>query len=219
MAEGSGHRQRLRQRFVAGEANALTDEALLELVLTYAIPQKDVRTLAQHMIATFGSLDSVLVADRAALCAIDGIGEHVATLLHLIGWLGAQCFGARNAGGTVSASLAQALGHAKGTNGEVVRHHPARLALGSDSVLVVDTLRQDARGASVAPSDEPDADSRAQDTPNGAPMPGSHDGIGAVQWRYGTVHCSECLQGRAGGGDESDPARLWAPWFLGCGAP
>jgi DNA repair protein RadC len=42
----TGHRDRLRERFLRGEESALTDEKLLELLLTYAIPQKDVRPLA-----------------------------------------------------------------------------------------------------------------------------------------------------------------------------
>ena len=40
---GKGHRQRLKARFLTGEAQGGTDEALLKLLLTYAIPQKDVR--------------------------------------------------------------------------------------------------------------------------------------------------------------------------------
>jgi len=43
-----GHRQRLRERFVAGEQKAQSDEALLELLLCYAIPQRDVHPLARY---------------------------------------------------------------------------------------------------------------------------------------------------------------------------
>jgi DNA repair protein RadC len=48
---GKGHRQRLKERFLAGEPSSQSDEALLELLLTYAIPQKDVQPLARHLIA------------------------------------------------------------------------------------------------------------------------------------------------------------------------
>jgi len=34
-----GHRQRLRNRFLSEEESALTEEGLLELLLTFAIPQ------------------------------------------------------------------------------------------------------------------------------------------------------------------------------------
>lgn len=39
-SSGTGHRQRLRDRFLAGETEAYTDAALLELLLTYAIPSR-----------------------------------------------------------------------------------------------------------------------------------------------------------------------------------
>lgn len=82
MAGGNkGHRQRLKERFLASEPRALTEWALLELLLTYAIPQKDVQPLAQQLIAAFGSLGAVLAADRSALIRInDGVRVNVAPL-------------------------------------------------------------------------------------------------------------------------------------------
>lgn len=91
MTNGSkGHRQRLKERFLLQTPDALGDEALLELLLTYAIPQKDVRPLARRLLDNFGGLDQALVADYDALRAIDGIGEHAAVLLRLIGYIGAE---------------------------------------------------------------------------------------------------------------------------------
>ncbi len=83
----SGHRQRLRDRFVAGEAGAHTDEALLELLLTYAIPQLDVQPLARKLITRFGNLSGVLSADLEDLCKIDGIKSNSAVLLKLVDWI------------------------------------------------------------------------------------------------------------------------------------
>jgi len=85
-----GHRQRLKERFLLGESDALDDEALLELLLTYAIPQKDVQPLARGLLDSFGGLDQAFAADYDALRAIDGIGEHAAVLLRLIGYIGAE---------------------------------------------------------------------------------------------------------------------------------
>jgi DNA repair protein RadC len=47
----AGHRQRLRERFLADESLSHTDEALLELLLTYSIPQRDVQLLAKALLA------------------------------------------------------------------------------------------------------------------------------------------------------------------------
>ena len=91
MTDGSkGHRQRLKERFLLGKPDALGDEALFELLLTYAIPQKDVRPLARRLLDSFGGLDQAFAADYDALRSIDGIGEHAAVLLRLIGYIGAE---------------------------------------------------------------------------------------------------------------------------------
>ncbi len=86
---GKGHRQRLKERFLAEDACALSDKALLELLLTYAIPRTDVQPLAAQLLVTFGSLRGVLNAPPAALCAVDGIGDHAAVLLQLTGAISA----------------------------------------------------------------------------------------------------------------------------------
>ena len=83
----AGHRQRLRDRFLAGDRIAYTDEALLELLLTYALPIKDVQPLAEKLIGTFGSLSAVLTADPKTLSQIDGLDQSSAVLLKLVDWM------------------------------------------------------------------------------------------------------------------------------------
>ena len=90
-----GHRQRLRSRFLAGDTDARSDVALLELLLTYAIPQRDVQPLARELIARFGNLPNVLDASVDALCAVEGIKENSAVLLKLVEYVrGANLAGA-----------------------------------------------------------------------------------------------------------------------------
>ncbi|MBI2939060.1 MAG: DNA repair protein [Chloroflexi bacterium] len=79
-----GHRQRLKERLLAGDADARTDAALLELLLSYAIPQKDVQPLAAKLLSAFGGLKGVLAADPQDLCAQEGVGAHTAVLLKLV---------------------------------------------------------------------------------------------------------------------------------------
>src|SRR5687768_3875638 len=84
-APHTGHRQRPRDRFTAGkvEGHSDTDEALLELLLSYAIPRKDVQALARTLITHFGTLTGVLAADIHTLCTFDGIKTRTAVLLKL----------------------------------------------------------------------------------------------------------------------------------------
>lgn len=79
-----GHRVRLRERFLAGEAASRSDEAVLELLLTYAIPQRDVQPLTAKLIGLFGTLDKVLTADPDELYKINGIRTTTVALLKLV---------------------------------------------------------------------------------------------------------------------------------------
>ncbi len=86
-ASKNGHRERLRKRFLQGEASSRTDEAVLELLLTFAIPQRDVQPLAKSLLAQFGSFDKLLSADAEALCKVEGVKTNAATLFKLIDYL------------------------------------------------------------------------------------------------------------------------------------
>ncbi|MCK5682190.1 DUF4007 family protein [bacterium] len=78
------HRQRLRERFLAGDAELRSDEMLLELLLTFAIGRKDVLSLAQELIQVFGSLAQVLSASHDELRKVKGIGQSSITLLKVV---------------------------------------------------------------------------------------------------------------------------------------
>lgn len=80
----SGHRQRLRERFLSNGLDSLEDHTALELLLCYAIPRRDVNRLAHELLERFGSLSAVLDADQTALEQVPGMGENAATLLRLI---------------------------------------------------------------------------------------------------------------------------------------
>jgi DNA repair protein RadC len=79
-----GHRQRLRERFLAHETGALADEALLELLLCYAIPQRDVQPIAKRLVEKYGNLSSLLSVDAAVLCSEEGVKQATAVLLKLV---------------------------------------------------------------------------------------------------------------------------------------
>lgn len=79
-----GHRERLRARFRAAGADAISDYELLELVLFRAIPQRDVKPLAKELIARFGSFAEVVAAPAARLAEIKGLGEAAATELKVV---------------------------------------------------------------------------------------------------------------------------------------
>lgn len=83
----SGRRQRLRNKFIENPS-ALNETELLELILSYAIPRKDIKPLATELIINYGSLSSVLAADTSDLCKTKGISEYTAACLKLVAWVG-----------------------------------------------------------------------------------------------------------------------------------
>ncbi|MFC7053038.1 DNA repair protein RadC [Hansschlegelia quercus] len=74
-----GHRARLKARFLEGGPESLADYELLEVVLFRTIPRSDVKPLAKHLIATFGSFADVLAAPYERLVEIKGIKDATAT--------------------------------------------------------------------------------------------------------------------------------------------
>lgn len=82
-----GHRQRLRDKFTE-KPSALNETELLELMLTYAIPRRNVKPLATELIVNYGSLSSVLAADTSDLCKNKGVNEYTAACLKLVAWVG-----------------------------------------------------------------------------------------------------------------------------------
>jgi len=69
---------------LAHETGALSDDALLELLLCYAIPQRDVQPIAKRLIEKYGNLSSLLSRDAATLCSEEGIKQATAVLLKLV---------------------------------------------------------------------------------------------------------------------------------------
>ncbi|MCC0007770.1 MAG: DNA repair protein RadC [Hyphomicrobiaceae bacterium] len=79
-----GHRERLRERFERGGADAMPDYELLELVLFRAIPRRDTKDLAKRLIARFGSFAEVINAPSERIREVKGAGDRVASELGLM---------------------------------------------------------------------------------------------------------------------------------------
>ena len=71
----TGHRKRLRERFLAGGVDALADYELLEMILFPAKPMGDVKPMAKMLLAKFKTFGGVLHAESEALLAVEGVNE------------------------------------------------------------------------------------------------------------------------------------------------
>jgi len=71
----SGHRKRLRERFLKSGAESLPDYELLEMILFPARPVGDVKPMAKALLAKFGGFGQVLLAAPTELAKVEGVGE------------------------------------------------------------------------------------------------------------------------------------------------
>ena len=83
MSIHDGHRQRLKNRFRQEGLDGFDEVNVLELLLFYAIPQKDTNPIAHRLLDRFGSLAQVLEATPEELEKVPGIGDNAATLVTL----------------------------------------------------------------------------------------------------------------------------------------
>src|SRR6202049_784145 len=80
----SGHRQRLRERFLTGGRDALPDYGWRELLLFMVIPQRDTKPLAKALIAHFGSFADVIAAPPERLMEVDGVKSATVAALKIV---------------------------------------------------------------------------------------------------------------------------------------
>ena len=82
--KGEGHRQRLRDKFLAQGIEAFTDSEIVEMLLTFGTPRSDCKEAARAALARFATLPAVLDAAPVELQQIKGIGPKNIFALHFI---------------------------------------------------------------------------------------------------------------------------------------
>lgn len=81
--EHDGHRERMRERYQKQGLDGFAAHEVLELLLFYALPRKNVNPLAHALIDRFGSLHAVLEATPEQLMRVEGVGPQAAQYLTL----------------------------------------------------------------------------------------------------------------------------------------
>ena len=80
----SGHRERLRQKYLLAGHDGMLDYEKIELLLTFAIARRDVKPLAKKLLSEFGSIPGILDASPEELQKVPGVGPNICILLQLI---------------------------------------------------------------------------------------------------------------------------------------
>lgn len=137
----SGHRQRLRDRFRQGGADALPDYELLEMVLFRAIPRRDTKDLAKRLLARFGSFAEVVNAPDARLKEITGVGEAVVTEIRLIRAAAVRLMRSQMASGPLLSSSTQVLDYLRAAQAYEAREQFRVLFLDKKNRLIADEVQ------------------------------------------------------------------------------
>jgi DNA repair protein RadC len=135
-----GHRQRLRERFLA--SGALPDYELLEMLLFFAIPRVDVKPLAKDLIARFGSFSGVLNAEPERLAEIEEVSHHVIVLLKAVREAGERLARAEVMAQPVIGSWDKLLDYCRASMGHAPVEQFRLLFLDRKNRLIADELQQ-----------------------------------------------------------------------------
>ena len=84
MSVHSGHRQRMRDRFLKNGLSSFEKHEVMELLLYYSVPRVDTNELAHRLINKFKTVGRVLRASHEELMSVEGVGESTATYLSLL---------------------------------------------------------------------------------------------------------------------------------------
>ena len=84
MSIHNGHRQRMRDRFLADGLDGFSEHEVLEMLLYYCIARKDTNEIAHALINEFGSFARVLEAPIHELEKVPGMGHSAAVYLHFM---------------------------------------------------------------------------------------------------------------------------------------
>ncbi len=80
-----GHRKRVKDKFLeAKDLSVFADYELLELLLFYSVPRRDVKPLAKKLLSKIGSLYRILNSEKEELSSIEGVNSNLIIHLKLI---------------------------------------------------------------------------------------------------------------------------------------
>ncbi len=87
----TGHRERVKTRFLENGAGAFARHELVEFLLFFGIPRKDTNELAHRLLNHFGSLSALLGASYEELVSVRGMTHNAAVLIRLFNELETEC--------------------------------------------------------------------------------------------------------------------------------
>jgi len=138
----TGHRDRLRQRFLTTGADGLQDYELLELLLFSAIPRRDVKPLAKELIREFGSLWGVVTAPPDRLRKAFNFSDATIAAITVVGAAGLRATRQQVMKRPVLAGWDALLGYCQAAMGHETTEQLRLLFLDRKNALIADEVQQ-----------------------------------------------------------------------------
>lgn len=79
----TGHRERLRERYLKAGLEGFHDYEIIELLLSFGTPRRDVKIQAKELSERFGGLRGVLDAETTEIVKTKGVGKNNIIAIHL----------------------------------------------------------------------------------------------------------------------------------------
>lgn len=140
MSTHAGHRTRLKERFLKEGLDSFSTHEVVELMLFYAIPQRDVNEIAHKLVERFGSLAGLLEASIEDIQEVGGIGLHAATMFKAVSAITRRYALERGSAETRYTSIGQ-IGRFLVNNYIGVTIEQAYLMLFDSSMKLLDTVK------------------------------------------------------------------------------
>jgi DNA repair protein RadC len=137
----SGHRDRLRERFL-NAPEALPDYELLELLLFMAIPRKDVKPIAKQLIDRFNNMNGVLNASLNDLQSINGISHNTAIAIRAIRAAGLKLLQQDMMGRPILNSWSRLIEYCQAAMANENKEHFRLLFLNKKNEIIADEVQQ-----------------------------------------------------------------------------
>lgn len=138
----AGHRERLRERFRKGGADAMPDYELLELILFRVFPRGDTKPLAKRLMAKFGSFADVVNAAPERLSEVSGAGQRVIDELAVVRAAALRMMRGEIMGRQVLGSWTAVLDYCRAAQGFETKESFRILFLDKRNQLIADEVQQ-----------------------------------------------------------------------------
>lgn len=80
----NGHRMRMKEKAFKYGFEHFDDHEVLEMLLYFAVPQRDTNPISHELINSFGSFSAVLEADESQLLSVKGMNRSAAFLIKMM---------------------------------------------------------------------------------------------------------------------------------------